>query len=169
MQKFTSANTSINSTKLPKVYTKVQLTGAVLDYGCGKYIGHIRHHLYENDAYLLPYDPYNQSDEVNFDTMRKLKKIMENGEHLNIVCSNVLNVIDDDEMIQMIADRIQRWIERTDGTAYITVYEGNRTGVGRQTGKDQYQRNEPLVFYRKFFKNSNVEIIKNMIKVRKAG
>lgn len=167
MQKFTSANTSINSTKLPKVYTKVQLTGAVLDYGCGKYIGHIKHFLYENDAYLLPYDPYNQSNEVNFDTMRKLKKIMENGEHLNIVCSNVLNVIDDDEMIQMIADRIQRWIERTDGTAYITVYEGNRTGVGRQTGKDQYQRNEPLVFYRRFFRNAEIE--KKMIVVRRCA
>ena len=166
MQKFTSANTSINSTKLPKVYRKVPLKGAVLDYGCGKYVDHIRHHLYENDGWLLPYDPYNQSNEVNFDTMRKLKKIMENGEHLNIVCSNVLNVIDDDEMVQMIADRIQQWINETDGTAYITVYEGNKSGVGRQTGKDQYQRNEPLVFYRRFFKNAGIE--KKMIVVRKA-
>jgi len=70
-------------------------------------------------------------------------------------------------MIQMIADRIQRWIERTDGTAYITVYEGNRTGVGRQTGKDQYQRNEPLVFYRKFFRNAEIE--RQMIVVRRCA
>ena len=166
MQNFTSANTSINSTKLPKVYTKVQLTGAVLDYGCGKYIGHIKHFLWENDAYLLPYDPYNQSVETNFRTIKELKRIRDEYEPLTIVCSNVLNVIDDDDTVQDVCDRIQRWINDTDGIAYITVYEGNRTGVGRQTGKDQYQRNEPLVFYRKYFKNAEIE--KKMIVVRKA-
>ncbi len=166
MQKFTSANTSINSTKLPKVYTKVQLTGAVLDYGCGKYIGHIKHYLYENDAYLLPYDPYNQTNEVNWRTIRELKRIRDEKEPLTIVCSNVLNVIDDDETVQDICERIERWINDTDGIAYITVYEGNRSGAGKQTGKDQYQRNEPLVFYRKFFRNAEIE--KQMIVVRKA-
>lgn len=167
MQNFTSANTSINSTKLPKVYTKVPLTGAVLDYGCGKYVDHIRHHLYENDGWLLPYDPYNQSTETNFRTIKELKRIRDEHEPLTIVCSNVLNVIDDDETVQDVCDRIQRWINDTDGIAYITVYEGNRTGVGRQTGKDQYQRNEPLVFYRKFFRNAEIE--KQMIVVRRCA
>lgn len=167
MQKFTSANTSVNSTKLPKVYRKVQLTRAVLDYGCGKYVDHIRHHLYENDGWLLPYDPYNQSTETNFRTIKELKRIRDEREPLTIVCSNVLNVIDDDDTVQNICDRIQRWINDTDGIAYITVYEGNRSGVGRQTGKDQYQRNEPLVFYRKFFRNA--EIKKKMIVVRRCA
>ena len=40
MQTYTSANTSINSAKLPKVYSAVEMTGLVLDYGCGRYIGH---------------------------------------------------------------------------------------------------------------------------------
>ena len=167
MQNFTSANTSINSTKLPKVYQKIPIEGAILDYGCGKYIDHIKRFLWENEAYLLPYDPYNQSVEQNFWTIKQLKRIKEQGEPLTIVCSNVLNVIDDDETVQMIADRIQKWINDTDGTAYITVYEGNRSGVGRQTGKDRYQRNEPLVFYRKFFRNTEIE--RQMIVVRKVG
>ena len=167
MQKFTSANTSINRNKLPKVYRKVPITGAVLDYGCGKYISHIKHFLWDNDAYLLPYDPYNQTHEVNWRTIRELKRIRDEKEPLTIVCSNVLNVIDDDETVQDICERIERWINDTDGIAYITVYEGNKSGVGKQTGKDQYQRNEPLVFYRKFFRNAEIE--KQMIVVRRCA
>ena len=42
-QTFTSATTSINSTKLPAVYGKLPFKPvALLDYGCGKYTDHIR-------------------------------------------------------------------------------------------------------------------------------
>ena len=60
-QKFTSANTSINSTKLPRIYrlvsNKIGDNDKVIDYGCGKYF----------DNYNLPdnysgYDPYNRND-----------------------------------------------------------------------------------------------------------
>ena len=30
---------------------------------------------------------------------------------------------------------------------YVTVYEGDKSGVGRETKKDCWQRNEQLIFY----------------------
>ena len=40
-QKITSANTSINKTRLPKAFTDFKTSGHVLDLGCGKYTNHI--------------------------------------------------------------------------------------------------------------------------------
>lgn len=161
MQTYTSANTSINSTKLPKVYSSVEMTGLVLDYGCGRYIGHIRTHLKQSGAELLPYDPYNQTPEVNSGSMNIVNKALRTGRKLNIVCSNVLNVIDDDATVKRIAKRLEYLATKSGGRAYITVYEGNKSGVGRRTGTDQYQRNEPLRNYLQWF--SNARISKGMI------
>ena len=38
-------------------------------------------------------------------------------------------------------------LTRYGAPVYITVYEGDRSGVGRQTGKDQWQNNRPLRDY----------------------
>jgi len=155
IQKFSSAGTSINSTKLPAVYRKAKLTAKyVLDYGCGRYTDHIRESL--PGRVYLPYDPFNQPYEVNEATRLAMGRAEYDGTPVDVICSNVLNVINDDWTVGAIARYIEHVTETTGGTAYITVYEGDRSGIGRQTGPDQYQRNEPLRNYLRFFRNATV-------------
>lgn len=124
-QKYTSADTSINSKKRPAIYNLVSKTitenETVLDYGCGKYF----------DNYNLPknyhgYDPYNRPDETEL-----------NRRYDVALCSNVLNVIMEKEIrldilytLKNLADKIM-----------ITVYEGDKSGEGKKTKENCYQLN----------------------------
>ena len=49
---------------------------------------------------------------------------------------------------------------KNDGKLYIGVYEGDKSGIGKQTGKDSYQRNEKLESYlptiQKVFPNAKI-------------
>lgn len=133
-QKFTSARTSINKTKLPAIYKKVNLQGlSVLDYGCGRYTDHIAEYAMQCGArHWAGYDKYNLPD-----TERLLLK------YDMCLCSNVLNVIDSDEAMQDVI----RDVVGHGRTACFTVYEGDRSRTGRQTGEDCYQRNQPTAWY----------------------
>lgn len=154
MQIYSSRSTSINSRKLPKIYSTVSFGfNPVLDYGAGRYTGHIKRWM---EGEYLPFDPFNQTHEVNAQTLRRVRKAIADQEPLMVICSNVLNVINDDDVVQKIADRITYIAKKTGGRAYVTVYEGNKSGIGRQTGIDQYQRNEPLKNYLRFFKNARM-------------
>ena len=156
-QTFTSSATSINRTKLPAVYGKAQFSASlVMDYGCGKYTDHIKEHLNALHKVLLPYDPYNQTEERNAVTATMVCNAMYRRFPVDVVCSNVLNVIDDDATVQKIARHIEEITTCSGGTGYVTVYEGNRSGTGRQTGTDQYQRNEPLSAYLRFFRSATI-------------
>lgn len=152
-QTYTSASTSMNARKLPKVYSKLpdlQRHSLLFDYGAGKFTDHIREAF--PDVVYLPYDPYNQPDDVNAVSLTYLANAMHVRCPVTVVCSNVLNVIDDDAEIGKIAARIVVAVVRTGGTGYVTVYEGDRSGIGRQTGKDQYQRNQRLETYLDLFR-----------------
>jgi len=157
-QTFTSSATSINSARLPAVYRKAKLVAPfVIDYGCGKYTEHIKEHLNKQGIHLFPYDPYNQPERVNEKTMESLRIACDTGLMMDVVCSNVLNVIDDDRTVLFIAETIENIVNKTGGKAFVTVYEGNRSSVGRRTGSDQYQRNEPLRNYLRFFRNATIK------------
>lgn len=157
-QTYTSAGTSINSGRLPAVYGKARFSAPfVLDYGCGKYTEHIAQALHHQGRELFPYDPYNQPEEVNNRTIERVKTCIRSGIPVDIVCSNVLNVIDDDGTVKYITDQIEELVRRTGGTGYVTVYEGNRSGTGRQTGPDQYQRNQPLREYLRYFRKARIK------------
>lgn len=152
MQKYTSSATSVNRAKLPAIYRRASLPHSmVLDYGCGKYTEHIEAHLRTMNKIYLPFDPFNQPDDVNKTTAYYLRLAQHVGRPVDVVCSNVLNVIDDDDTVRKIIRTIEAIVSRTGGTAYFTVYEGDRSGAGRATGTDQYQRNEPLRNYLRFF------------------
>lgn len=155
-QTYTSAATSVNSSRLPAVFHKIPLrhNGLLLDFGCGRYTDHIRSAL--PHTVYLPLDPYNQPDDVNGRTMYYVRNAVRVQLPVDVVCSNVLNVIDDEEEIQRIAGFIRYVVRVSGGTGYITVYEGNRSGTGRQTGPDQYQRNEPLREYLKYFPGAEI-------------
>lgn len=147
-QTYTSARTSMNAARRPKVYGQipVPVPGSVLfDYGCGKYTDHVAASL--PGVEYLAYDPYNKPDDVNARSIKRLRAAMDSRSPVTVVCSNVLNVIDDDHEVRKIARDIMTIVLRTGGTGYVTVYAGNRSGVGRQTGPDQYQRNQRLEDY----------------------
>lgn len=158
MQTYTSAKTSINREKLPAVFNKAPLSSLfVMDYGCGRYTDHIRKAVESHGAIYLPFDPYNQSSETNQNTMDKIDLATRKHISVDVVCSNVLNVIDSDEVVAHIADAIEKIVTVTGGTGYVTVYEGNRSGTGKKTGPDQYQRNEALREYLKYFTRATIK------------
>lgn len=147
-QTYSSADTSINSTRLPAVYSKINFLNAqdiVLDYGCGKFNNAKEFVEKEFDAMWHGYDPFNRS-------------IAENTAALAcnptyIICSNVLNTIDSVEEIQRIANYIRSYKV----PYFITIYEGNKSGKGRATKKDCYQRNESVLAYLKYFPDAIIK------------
>lgn len=153
LQTYTSARTSMNAHKLPRVFGKLPdlpRHSLLLDIGCGRYTDNIRE-AFPNVTYC-PYDPFNQPEDVNRRSLYYARLAAHIRYPVTVVCSNVLNVIDSDQEVQSIADYILDLVTRSGGTAYVTVYAGDGSREGRQTGKDQYQRNAPLADYLPFFR-----------------
>lgn len=142
-QKISSANTSINSIKLPAIYKKINWNSlkkdnssnlVVLDYGAGKYTEHIKDFLKFYSFKYFPFDPYNCTEEEN--------QIAYTSPPSVIICSNVLNVIAEDDIISNIHSVIRKF-----GVPYfITIYEGDKSLCGEST-KFGYQRNQTVDFY----------------------
>ncbi len=165
-QRHSSKNTSINTTRLPAVYNKVDWSRytnpvdnyCIVDIGCGCIETQklIRNKLKScNIRNFYPWDPYHKcivSPVIteHYISNPRLNKV--------VICSNVLNVIDDDTaLMSTIQDLCNMIVIRLpDGNyrmnpCYVTVYEGNKSGIGRETKKDCWQRNECLSLYlRKF-------------------
>lgn len=162
-QKYTSAGTSISVVN--KVYKQYNFrpNSVVFDYGGGKYD---KNKTYMRETYnsdVLIYDPYNRSVEHNKAVSLAVNKIAHTGGLDYIVCSNVLNVIAEDAVLYKILNDIRQLAcEKTE--VLITIYEGDGTGVGKQTTKG-YQRNQKTKNYiqlcKQFF--SNVELKKGII------
>lgn len=156
-QSYTSANTSINSSKLPALTKLVdwnKYSGkAVLDYGGGKY-DNLKAYLKEVfNVNLYVYDKYNRSINENEIALACQPDL--------ILCSNVLNIIDKDEVIQNIVDTLCAF-----GVQVIFyIYEGDGSGVGAPTKTDCYQRNEKTGCYLRFFKDKNIVLRSKTITV----
>ena len=145
-QTYTSANTSVNSKRLPAIYKKIDWNKlkvvkcgdlVVLDIGAGKYTQHIKEFIGSKGGEYGPYDAYNRSPADNLYAGG-------NFDRANIIiCSNVFNVIKEMEIIYDIHDMITRY-----GVAYfITVYEGDKSWIGHETKKGCWQRNEDIYAY----------------------
>lgn len=147
-QKFTSAATSINKSKLPKGYSAVAKhfgweKGTVhLDIGGGRFDNAIEHLANNHGVTAHVYDPYNRSEEHNAASISAAG----NGKADTVSLFNVLNVIEEPEN-HLSALRLAHSSLKPGGRLYIGVYEGDKSAKGRQTGKDSYQRNEPLDAY----------------------
>lgn len=136
-QEFSSAATSINSTKLPAIYNMVEFRpgDVVVDFGGGKFDNAVNY-LKDKDVTLLVYDPYNRSAEHNKEVLRLLK---EHGGADAAVNSNVLNVIKEPEAREAVLKNIKK-ITKRGAPIYITVYEGKGDGAEGPT-KSGYQLN----------------------------
>jgi hypothetical protein len=136
-QLYSSASTSVNSQKLPAIYKKLnwdEIGGfsCVLDYGAGKYTNHIKKFVNERLGAYFPYDPYNISAEENQFALSKNPTI--------IICSNVLNVITPWEAMCKVHSKIRSY----QVPYFISIYEGDRSYISRQTKQGCWQWNMPI-------------------------
>lgn len=137
-QRFTSRQTSINSRKAPAVYSMPKavdvMTGkTVVDIGGGRFdTAQEAARVY--GATVSIYDPFNRTPEHNAAVLA--------GSYDVAVISNVLNVIDSEaargEVVQLAAQK---------AALLITVYEGDGSGIGRQTAADSWQENRRTADY----------------------
>lgn len=147
MQKITSANTSLNQIpKTGKLLKKMQLEGkTILDYGCGKYNLFKDYCTNELNLTYFGYDPYWKNQEENNDALYCMPDL--------ITCNNVFNVIEENNIIELILDRLKDYQCKV----IIKIYEGNKTGIGKISKNDCFQRNmkakDYLPIISNYFKN----------------
>lgn len=142
-QEFDSADTSINSTKLPAIYKMISIPkGSVgIDFGGGKWDNAIEH-IRDLGATLCVYDPYNRSKAYNKETLKTLRA---NGGADWAVTSNVLNVIKEPSARKAVLENISK-ITKSGAPIYITVYEG-RGDAKEGVTKSGYQLNRKTADY----------------------
>ena len=160
-QPITSKYTSINSSKLPRVYNHVDWSQLkydkfwangpfeeytqfgnpliVYDYGCGRYPDAIGDYFKTMGIRYVGYDPYWFPDGY--------RNYPEEGYGFPnadvFICSNVLNVICSWTEVK----RISYFIRNQHRPFFITAYEGDKTGRGKETKKDCWQWNKLTPFY----------------------
>jgi hypothetical protein len=123
-----------------------------LDLGGGKYDKNTNF-FNAKGIFNYVYDLYNRSQEHNEDTLKSIK----NGADFTII-SNVLNVIkEESEQIKLLEFAKQH----TNGCIYISVYEGNKSGIGKMSKEDCFQHNKRTTEYMKIvqsvFKNVTIK------------
>ncbi|HDN27435.1 MAG TPA: hypothetical protein ENG03_10135 [Thioploca sp.] len=149
MQQMSSAATSLNQVNpgikmiLPKLVNKT-----VLDIGGGKYD---TNKIYATGlgVKLYVYDKFNRSEAENAQALACDPDV--------IVCNNVLNVIDDGQAMR----NLIAFCASYEVSCYFTVYEGNKSGIGRPSKKECWQRNWKTADYvpilRKYFRSVDCE------------
>jgi len=125
MQEHTSAKTSVNM--VPTLFKRVTEFGKLnLDIGGGKFDTASEWLLENHGCKNLVYDPYNRTATQNSYALRHAHDLD------TITVSNVLNVIKEKERRAAVLDMTAHYAS-PDTKVYITVYEGDRTGKGRET------------------------------------
>lgn len=151
MQTYTSKTTSVNTTKLPLVYNKINWEALksvnpcvrVFDIGCGRETSHIEQFLLSMGISYYRYDPYWVGNTLK-DVVKAIKEYkFVTGGIVVLICSNVLNVITPWKEVM----KLKKWIEEVADIYFITIYEGNRTGIGKQSKEDCWQHNKPTINY----------------------
>ena len=156
----TSKNTSINIKKLPAIYgrlnwdalrerwakiTNFERTPVVLDFGCGRYTDHIEHFLATKGFIYKGYDPFWKSSKENNEALACKPYI--------VICSNVLNVISNDIILNELQNKIRNFsfsvgLDKKQSLYYISIYVGRGDGIGKITKEDCYQRNQKINEYK---------------------
>lgn len=137
-QKYTSKDTCINVVN--KVYRQKEFKdgSTILDYGGGRYDTN-KEYMEARGHKLFVYDKFNRSREHNDAVLKEMEQNMPDY----VVCSNVLNVIMEDEVIDEVLKDISRYSK---ATVILAVWEGNRSGIGMETKKG-WQRNQKIRDY----------------------
>ena len=135
-QRYTSAKTSVNT--IPKVFKQCEFKRGltVLDYGGGKYDTAKEYIEEVAGVKFFVFDPYNRSPEHN-EEVQAIGRRLKGFDY--VTCNNVLNVIYEDDVIVSIFQDLRN-VFNGNGSIYIQVYEGNKSGNGSETSRG-YQRN----------------------------
>ena len=136
-QRYSSADTSL--AVVNRVYTQREWRpgSRVLDYGGGRYDLNVEF-MRGKGVEVAVYDKFNRTPEHNTQVLQAAREVAPDY----VVCSNVLNVIMEDDVV----DGILQDMASYGAPVLIAVYEGNRSGVGAETTKG-YQRNARLADY----------------------
>lgn len=157
-QKYSSKDTSINTVN--KVYKSYDFpeNSLILDYGGGKYDSNKKYMCDKNNSKVVIYDKYNREIEHNNNVLEYCKQNVPDF----IVCSNVLNVIMEDEIIDYICRDISDYC-RENTIIIFSIYECDKSGIGKVTTKG-YQRNQRTCDYLSFIKKYfDVKTVKNCL------
>jgi len=134
--KYPSADTSTHLAKgrLPAVVKavagSVRRGTRILDYGCGRLETMLAmwEHFSKQGATYLPYDPFwgwghtsAMGGSFNTPTFKQLAT----GPVDIVLCSNVINVIRDEDIRMGVLENIQSVLAPQGGKAFFTVYEGS--------------------------------------------
>ena len=156
-QYLTSKNTSVNSTKLPAIFKKIDWEFlkfvykkeqnkdhfVVFDIGCGAYTEHIGHWLSQREVGYYAYDPYwyGHTQEMLMRNYRSF--LLREGNQGIIICSNTLNVICPWPEVL----RTKALLYEFKAPWFVSVYEGNKSGIGGISKDDCWQWNRRLKEY----------------------
>lgn len=139
----TSRNTSVNSAKIPRVgkaVAKLNLWcggSTNIDIGGGRFDSLTDYLMSEHGVLNLIYDPFNRSAHHN----QSVLAIAAQSPPQTATLSNVLNVIDNNRVITDLIEWVHAVLDEN-GLLFITVYEGNRSGLPTFPGSDQFQANK---------------------------
>ncbi len=136
-----SAETSLN--QVPALMKRVSWRSGTknLDVGGGKYeaaTDYLRGHGVRN----IVFDPFNRETAHN----RAVYAEMRDGGVDTVTCCNVLNVIDGAQARANVILQCAKAL-KSGGVAYFSVYEGDKSGVGRRTKADCWQNNRRTESY----------------------
>jgi hypothetical protein len=146
VQAITSADTSINSSKLPAAFTQLNKEGVFkkgsvnIDIGGGRF-NNADELLQKSDATNLVYDPFNRTKAHNANVVNAVS----GGNADTATINNVLNVIED-EANQLKVLKQAKDAVRKDGEVFISVYQGKGDGIGKATSKG-FQQNKKAADY----------------------
>ena len=168
-QMYDSAATSINTVNgiYKKIVGKYPLASSILDVGCGKYDSN-KEFANDNGFAWFGIDPYNRTSEYNDASLEALYDLCECPDI--IMLNNVINVIAEDGVIFNVLNQVYNYAGK-DTDVYITIYEGDKSGVGKVTTKG-YQRNQKLNKYTDYvneFFYIEEKIGSNIIRCRKVA
>lgn len=142
-QKYNSANTSVNSKRVPALFRRINWYPGMINFdnGGGKF-DTATWHLHILGVKNLVYDPFNRSEEHN---NAVLKCVAGKPVHSSTL-ANVLNVIAEPKVRLGILRRSYDALDHC-GVLYVWIYEGDKSGVGRETKRGCWQENRRTKSY----------------------
>jgi len=130
-QEFTSADTSINSSKLPTTFNFVDWQSGTknADIGGGRF-DNATEFLGKQGVTNVVFDPFNRSKEHNEKAVEQIR----GGQSDTATVNNVLNVIQEPGNRRLVIMQAHNALKEG-GTAYFKIYEGARDNQPKQTSK----------------------------------
>jgi len=147
MQTITSAKTSLR--QVPALFKRWgdRLGGVNLDVGGGAYDEGTHYLSDRHDVANLILDPYNRSREWNHGAQQQFDMLKNVGHEASATLCNVLNVVKGKAnrvgILKIIWGKLPKG-----GKLFVSIYEGNSSGVGKVTSKG-WQENRKAATYLK--------------------